>query len=185
MPGLAMMDSVLSVMMNDAAVEMVGVLNGVTVTAPPDGMALGLQERLARGIVRRGDVLTWAGSTRAPERTMRPGDDLTGWESTDSSFHLEDSVPVAKAIVDGAPMISEDGQRTLLLHGIAFALEFSRLVYSLDPTGPVRCILAANETNATFRFHQIRPGELWNLPDLDGYRHDRMVVLDIQPAPYR
>ncbi|MEI8407202.1 MULTISPECIES: hypothetical protein [unclassified Kribbella] len=48
--------------------------------------------------------------------------------------------------------------------------------------GPVRCIVGANETNATFRFHQIRPGESWNRPDLNSYRLERIVVVDIDPA---
>ncbi|MER5569496.1 hypothetical protein ABT083_25260 [Streptomyces goshikiensis] len=68
------------------------------------------------------------------------------------------------------------------MHGVAFALEFSRLVYALGPPNPVRCIVGANETNATFRFHQIRPGESWDMPDLDKYHLDRTVVADITPA---
>ncbi|MFH9799243.1 hypothetical protein [Streptomyces virginiae] len=84
--------------------------------------------------------------------------------------------------MDGAPEISRDGQRVLLLHGIAFALELRQLVAVLDRPGPVRCIVSANETNATFRFHQVRDGERWNRPDLDGYRLDRMVVIDLAPA---
>ena len=80
-----------------------------------------------------------------------------------------------------AEVTSNAAHRVLLLHGLAFALQFSRLVYALDSPGPVRCIVGANDTNATFRFHQIREGEHWNLPDLDSYRQDRMIVLDIEP----
>jgi hypothetical protein len=90
--------------------------------------------------------------------------------------------PVDVATVDDAPLISDSDQRILLLHGLAFALQFSRLVYALDPPGPVRRIVGANDTNATFRFHQIRQGEQWNLPDLDSYRQDTMIVLDIEPG---
>ena len=28
----------------------------------------------------------------------------------------------------------------------------------------MRCIIAVKDTNGTFRFHQIRPGESWNSP---------------------
>ncbi|HZB33939.1 MAG TPA: hypothetical protein VE465_27505 [Streptosporangiaceae bacterium] len=181
--------------MNDAAAAMLGVLSGSLFLQPPGGLAAGLKERAARGIVRRGNVLTWARSAGAVEPAWSAGPagtgdgvsplatDLTGWECADSSFHLEDAVPVDNPTVDGVPALSEAHQRVLLLHGLAFALEFSRLVYALDPPTPVRCILGANETNATFRFHQIRPGESWNAPDLDGYRSEKMVVIDIEPTP--
>jgi len=35
---------------------------------------------------------------------------------------------------------------------------------------------------ATFRFHQIRPGEDWTAGDLDGYQMEKVIVLDIEPA---
>jgi hypothetical protein len=106
--------------------------------------------------------------------------DLTGWECSASSFHLEDSVPAAISTVDDAPVISVEDQRTLLLHGWAFTMRVCQLVYALDPPAPVRCIIGANETNATFRFHCIRPGEQWNTPDLNLYRLDKMIVVDVQ-----
>ncbi|WP_187452000.1 hypothetical protein [Streptomyces parvus] len=46
----------------------------------------------------------------------------------------------------------------------------------------MRCIIGANDTNATFRFHQSRPGESWNHPDLDSYQMDRMVLIDFMAA---
>ena len=61
-------------------------------------------------------------------------------------------------------------------------LEFCRLVQALEPPAPVRCIIAVNDTNGTFRFHQIRPGESWNSPDLDAHREDKMIVVDIEPS---
>lgn len=178
----AIMGGVLSVKMNDAAVELLGALDGLAATEPPGGLATGLRERIALGISRRGNVLTWATSVGGSDAAPSYFNDLTGWECSDSSFHLEDSVAVDVETVDGAPVISQEDQRTLLLHGLSFALAFSRLVYALDPPSPVRCVVGANETNATFRFHQIRPGESWNLADLDGYRQDKMIVLDIEPA---
>ena len=91
-------------------------------------------------------------------------------------------MPVEVVINDGVPAIGDEGQRVLLLQGLAFALVFSRSVYALDPPSPVRCIIGVNGTSGTFRFHQIRPGESWNLPDLDSYLSDKMMVLDIDPA---
>lgn len=176
------MNRVFTLELNDAAVRAFGLLNGLQDMAPRDGLATGLQERIDRGIVRRGSVLTWADSVGGADGAPSFFDDLTAWECADSSFHIEDSVAVDVAIVDDAPLISDSDQRILLLHGIAFAMQFSRLVYALDPPSSVRCIIGANDTNATFRFHQIRQGEYWNLPDLDSYRQDKMVVLDIDPA---
>ncbi|MEQ7006441.1 hypothetical protein ABN028_09570 [Actinopolymorpha sp. B17G11] len=150
--------------------------------APPGGLTPGLQAHIDRGIVRQGPVLTWADSVGAAEGAATGGGDLTGWECSDSSFHIEDFVDVEVATVDDTPLIAESDQRTLLLHGLAFALQLSRLIYALDPPNAVRCIIAANNTNATFRFHQIRQGESWNVPDLDTYLQDKMIVLDIEPT---
>lgn len=176
------MGRVLSLRMNDSAADTVGVLHGLRPIELPGGLSSGLRERAAQGIVRRGQVLTWASSVGDAAGAPSFFKDLTAWECSDSSFHLEDVVPVDVATIDDAPVITQDAQRILLLHGVAFTLEFSRLVYALDQPSPVRCILGANETNATFRFHQIRPGESWNLPDLDSYRLDKMIVMDIEPA---
>ncbi|MFF3561347.1 hypothetical protein ACFYXS_15025 [Streptomyces sp. NPDC002574] len=172
----------LSLTMNDTAAELLGVRAGHLALTPPGGLAPGLRDRLAEGIASRGTVLTWAASTGDADGSPAVVGDLTGWECADSAFHLEDHVPVDVRIVDGAPRIPEDDQRVLLLHGIAFAMEFRALIDALDHLGPVRCIVAANETSATFRFHRIRPGESWNRPDLDTYAMDRMVVIDFGPA---
>jgi len=95
--------------------------------------------------------------------------DLTGSECSSGSFHLEDFVTVDVAVIDDVPALSEAAQRTLLIQGLGFGIRFARLVRDLDKPGPVRCI-DANDTNATFRFHQIRDGESWNDPDLDNYK---------------
>jgi hypothetical protein len=176
------MNDVLTLKLNDAAAAALGVTNGLQDIAPPGGLAAGLQQRIDRGITRRGPVLTWTDSVGAADGAPSFLNDLTAWECADSSFHIEDFVPVHVATVDDAPLIADSDQRILLLHGLAFALQFSRLVYALDPAGPVRCIVGANDTNATFRFHQIRQGEQWNTPDLDSYRQDKMIVLDIKPG---
>ncbi|MEU4115385.1 hypothetical protein AB0F71_12925 [Kitasatospora sp. NPDC028055] len=172
----------LSLRMNDAAAQALGVLDHPAALTPPGGLAPGLRDRLAHGITRRGAVLTWADSTGDADAAPAAFTDLTAWECADSSFHLEDHVPVEVRIVDDAPQISEDDQRLLLLHGTALALEFRRLLTGADHPGPVRCIVAANGTNATFRFHRIRAGQSWHHPDLDSYRTDKMVVLDLAPA---
>jgi hypothetical protein len=176
------MGDVLSLRMNDPAVKLLDAASGLAALEPPGGLAPGLRERLARGIVRKGAVLTWTDSTADAAGAPSFFPDLTVWECSDSSFHLEDFVPVEVGIVDDAPVISDADQRTLLQHGIAFALRFGRLVCDLDPPAPARCILGVNVTNATFRFHQVRTGEAWNRPDLDDYQMERIVVVDVAPS---
>lgn len=172
----------LSIQMNDAAARLLGAHDGLLPAPPPGGLAAGLQELLRCGIVRRERVLTWAGSAGGAEGAPSIFPDLTGWECSDSSFHLEDFVQVDVAVIDYAPVVSEAAQRTLLIHGLGFGLRFARLVRGLDEPGPVRCITGANDTNATFRFHQIREGEHWNDPNLDRYKLDKMIVIDIAPT---
>lgn len=176
-----MQRSVIALTMNDSAAQLLDVPSEPAGLGPTDGVAPRLQELLTRRIARRGDVLVWSGSVGDTAKAPSNFPDLTGWECTDSSFHIEDFVPVTIDDVDDEPRISEDDQRVLLQQGIAFGLRFSRLVYRLDALVPVRCIVGANETNATFRFHQIRAGESWTRPNLDDYRLDKLAVLDISP----
>ena len=167
--------------MNDSAARLLDAFSGPAGLGPAEGVAPRLREILTRGIARRGDVLVWADSVGNAAKAPSIFPDLTGWECADSSFHIDDFVPVTIDTVDDEPWISESDQRLLLQHGIAFALQLSQLIYELDARVPVRCIVGANTSNATFRFHQIRAGETWNNPDLDKYRLDKIAVLDITP----
>jgi hypothetical protein len=176
------MTCVLSVQFNDAAAESLGLPQGLQPAALPDGIAPGLGDLIRSGIVRRGPVLAWANSSARAEDAPGGLGDLTGWECSYSSFHLEDLVPVDLVIIDDVPVISEAGQRTLLIQGLNFSLRFASLVHGLPEPSAVRCIIGANETSATFRFHQIRPGEIWNTPDLDDYKLEKLIVIDVKPA---
>lgn len=178
-------DGMLSIKMNDDAATALRLVDGVLPVPPPGGLAAGLRRILRRGIVRRGQVLVWANSRGNTDGAPWIFHDLTGWECADSSFHIEDyvSVDVSDTGVneDGVPIISEADQRTLLAHGLTLGIRFTRLVRGLNEPLGVRCIINANETCSTFRFHQIRPGESWNVPDLDEYKLDKMIVIDIEP----
>jgi hypothetical protein len=173
-----MLVPVLSVQMNDAAVAALG--SALWFQQPLPALSPGLRHLAARGLQRRGDALTWVGSPFG-FGTVPPASDLTGWECGESSFHLEDFVPVGVTTVDGVPHVSEQDQRRLLQQGVGLALALREQVYALEPSPPVRCIVSADETNGTFRFHQVRTGESWNDPDLDSYRLGKMVVVDIEP----
>nr|WP_246481594.1 hypothetical protein [Amycolatopsis umgeniensis] len=145
---------------------------------PVARLAPGLREIIAEGIVLTGEVITlgdipaWAG--QPPGRYA----DLTAWEGFVSGFHLEDHLPIeVGSSPDGAPVISEADQVLMLRHGLGFALEIARTA----PV-PIRCVVATNSTNGTFRFHRARPGESWLGADLDSYRGDKAIVVDRGPA---
>ncbi|UMP04556.1 hypothetical protein [Amycolatopsis sp. EV170708-02-1] len=165
----------LNIRFNDLAAAALGSLSAVI---PLDRLAPGLKEMIAGGVELAGEVVTlggipaWAG--RPPGRQA----DLTGWECFVSSFHLEDHLPIeAGSLPDGEPVISEADQILMLRHGLGFALEIARAA----PV-PVRCVVGANSTNGTFRFHRARQGESWLHADLDGYRLEKMIVVDRGPA---
>jgi len=158
--------------MNEPAVAAVG---GPTDAVRPSELAPGLRTLLAQGVVRHGPALVFSRHAgEAPDEA-----DPTGWECARNSVHLGDVVPVhIGSLPDGGPVIDEADQVVLLRHGVRFALEVVRLVRALPEPVPVRCIVSANNTNGTFRFHRIRPGGSWLAEDLDAYRQEKLIVLD-------
>ena len=99
-----------------------------------------------------------------------------------SSFHLDDVVPVEVGSLEDEPVISEADQVVMLRHGLGFALEVVRLVRALPEPVAVRCIVGANSTNGTFRFHRARRGESWLSSDVDDFLGDKLIVVDSGPA---
>lgn len=175
---------VLNIRMNELAVEALGQA-GLRDAVPGSELAPELRALVHEGVVRHGAALAFA---RDAEQTQAPrvgAPDLTGWECTTSSFHLDDVVPVqVGSLADGKPVISEADQVVMLRHGLGFALEVVRLVRALPEPVAVRCIVSANSTNGTFRFHRARPGESWLHPDLDTYLLDKLIVVDSGPASH-
>ncbi|MDT7728845.1 MAG: hypothetical protein QOI21_5421 [Actinomycetota bacterium] len=163
--------------MNELAIRALGQLGAV----PAWELAPELRKLVAEGVVRHGAALAFA---RHADQTPRSGEpDLTAWECATSSFHLDDMVPVQVGLLqDGEPTITDADQTLMLRHGLGFALEVVRLVRALPETVAVRCIVGANSTNGTFRFHRARRGESWLNPDVDGYLLDKMIVVDSGPA---
>ncbi|MEV8443915.1 hypothetical protein AB0425_41630 [Actinosynnema sp. NPDC051121] len=156
--------------MNDLAVEALGG------AVPAAELAPGLRALVAAGLARRGEGLVFADRDDA---VPRDGADLTGWECSVNAFHLDAVVPVRVGrSADGEPVIGEADQVLMLRHGWGFALEVVRLVRELAGPVPVRCIVGANSTNGTFRFHRVRPGESWLGPDLDAYSSEKLIVVD-------
>jgi hypothetical protein len=168
--------------MNDMAVTALDLV-GLREAVPSADLAPDLRELVADGIVRRGGVLVLARHASKAEGVVRGAPDLTGWECSTSSFHLEDVVEVQVGFLeDGEPVISEQDQVLMLRQGWRFALEIVRLVRALPEPVAVRCIVGANSTNGTFRFHRARPGESWLHADLDAYSLDRLIVVDSGPS---
>jgi hypothetical protein len=86
-------------------------------------------------------------------------------------------VPVhVGSLEDGEPVISDVDQVLILRHGLGFALEIVRLVRALPEPVAVRCIVGANSTNGTFRFHRARRGESCRA----GLRPPGLVAVDLQ-----
>ncbi|PPK63765.1 hypothetical protein V5P93_005634 [Actinokineospora auranticolor] len=135
-----------------------------------------LRRRLREGVVHLGDttVLTRHHGTAAPDP-----DDLTGWECSANSFHLEDHVPVeVRRTEHYEPRISEADQLTLLRQGLTFAIELTRLIHARPDPPPTRCVVSTNHTCGTFRLHRLRPHNPWLADDLDTYVEERLVVVD-------
>ncbi len=108
--------------------------------------------------------------------------DLTGYECNVNAFHLEDYAPVPVAINDdGRPQIRYEDQIMLLRLGLVVADGLFDLIQALPEPVPVRCVINANDTAATFRFHQIRSGEDWVNLELDRYQVDMLVAIDRHP----
>ncbi|MFF4954527.1 hypothetical protein ACWC2K_11280 [Streptomyces chattanoogensis] len=123
-------------------------------------------------------MITWAGAVVDHEAASGDRPDLTGWECAASSLHLEDFVSVRVGFTDdGQPVFGEEAQALLLRHGLALAAEVCGLAGRADRPTPVMCIVSANDTGATFRFHRLRAGEPWVAPDLDGYRADKVITV--------
>ncbi|MFD3745963.1 hypothetical protein [Nocardia sp. NPDC058633] len=174
--------TVLTVTMNDRTTKLLGLRDGFGGLDPEEGLSSGLRTWVDRGIGCRGEVVCWAPvpahADDAPGRSF----DLIGWECFHTLFHLEDFVPVDSTYAEG-PIIGVDAQRTLLRQGIALAREVGRLAGELSTPLPLRCIVAIDETNGTFRFHRIRPNESWLLDDLDSYDRGCVVVIDFLARP--
>jgi hypothetical protein len=67
----------LALTMNDAAVRLLGLYDGLLPASLPAGIGPGLEGILGRGIVRRGQVVTWA-DTSGPPAGLRGNEPVAG-----------------------------------------------------------------------------------------------------------
>jgi hypothetical protein len=98
----------LALTMNDAAVRLLALHDGLLPARVPEGIRPGLEGILGRGIVRRGQVVTWAGPAGDAEGAPAGFCDLTSRECFGSPFHLEDFVPVGTIIPASAGSFLRD-----------------------------------------------------------------------------
>lgn len=81
--------------MNDNTARLLNLRDGFAGLDPDAGLAPGLRARIDRGIECRGGIVSWAPPAEAAD--FAPGrhhSDLTGWECSETSFHLEYCVPI-------------------------------------------------------------------------------------------
>jgi hypothetical protein len=180
---------VITIRMNDDAADALGLLVGTAAPEAYPELDDQLRDMLSRGLTRNDDALVFVINDRggakltagSREAMARMDWDTTQYECHASSFHLEDHAPVTVNVVDGDLHISREDQVLMLKLGLRVADGVARLVRSLPDPVPVRCIIGAGSTNGTFRLHQLREGESWLLDDLDRYREEMRVVVDIEP----
>lgn len=151
-----------------------------------------LQAILAAGLVVCDGALLFAKFTE--QHPLGPGDvaraiermgwrDLTYYECQHNSFHLDDETTERWAPnQDGVGTISEPDQVALLRRGLFFARRVGDLACALPEPWPVRCIIGANDTGSTYRFHKLRDGEQWLADNLDDYRLEKIATFDCSPA---
>lgn len=152
-----------------------------------------LREMVVRGLIHDDGALVFAGTdfgvarrrSGAGAAMARMGWDLTQYECQATSFHLDDHAPVTVTDVDGGPWIDHDDRVIMLRLGLQLAGEVGRLVRGLPEPASVRCIISAGSTNGTFRFHQLRGDRSWVADNLDDYREEMMITVDIVPAVSR
>lgn len=162
-----------------------GVLEAAWPLDPVGQLPAGLQRLLADGLVTRGGALLLAADPNPPEVTFAelPTEqqavyhDLTGWECFVNELHLDEHLQGA----DAANGLDLDAQRAVLVCGLAATLVLHQHARQLPVPPSIRCITATNASGATFRFHQIRPGEQWLDGDLDNYTNEALLVIDWQP----
>ncbi|WP_280465584.1 hypothetical protein [Nocardia brasiliensis] len=177
----------ISVQMNDAAADSLGMPVTGSNADGFDGLIPELRELAQTGVVRCGEVVVFADQVDKASRPMGNFFDMTQWEVDVNSFHLDAVVPVDKSSLEelGTPVISEVDQRRMLVQGLMLALRIARSGQALDDPVALRCIVGTNSTCGTFRFHRVRAGEQWHNSDLDwGAPEEKVIVVETTAHKY-
>jgi hypothetical protein len=102
-------------------------------------------------------------------------DDQTGFEALHSKVHLDSYFPDTTDISE------------LARSGLDFAFFLRKGLLESKVSGPFRIIASVHEADAeltvpatcTVRFHKVRPGQSWLNDDLESYRQEALMVMDI------
>jgi hypothetical protein len=109
--------------------------------------------------------------------------DLTSREVERNAWHLEDHPNVYVEVDDNnVPHIGAKDQVLMLKQGIVLARVIRDLAEQLPDRPPTFCITAVNESNGTFRFHELRDGENWLDNNLNAYPNELIIAIESRPA---
>jgi hypothetical protein len=176
-----MLRRVISMRLNEAAARGLGY--------QPFGVILGLDEvdagELAVRMATAGLARDERGGLIVPGLSFKVPDfaELTYRETQRNSWHLDDHSAIHVEIDDeGTPHISYEHQLHMLKQGVLLSRLVLDLAAGLPDRPPICCITGTNDTNGTFRFHQLRPGEAWLLDDLDQYAQEMLIVIESRPT---
>jgi hypothetical protein len=171
---------VITVRLNDLAVRGVGAAPEAVVDLPGINPGELLHRLTSGGLARdeRGGLFVPGLSFNVPDFA-----DLTYRECQRNSWHLDDH-PEVQVNVDenGTPHIADDDQVRMLRNGIVLSRAVREMARALPDQPSTCCIIAANSTNGTFRFHQLRQGESWIGEDLDAYLDEMIIVVEDRPS---
>jgi len=135
---------------------------------PPRQLPLNeeLSRYLADGVVERsGCILLKAMKASARDPVLGPNDDETGYEHFVNHIHVD-------------PQDSSDTSQLDL--GLTYADRLAQVLQSSGYEGIFRIILSYNMEDrvCTIGFHRVRKGQSWLDDDLEGYRHEGIMVTD-------
>ncbi len=132
----------------------------------------GLLDLLEAGIHQHGDI--YSISSREPtHEDIKRAFDETGYEASENHIHMEDYVGRG-----GNPI-------ELVKVGLAYSQKIAEILKKQFPTIPFQISLSYHTgkyPSCVVRFHKQRPDEHWLTEDLEGYKEEAVLAIDITPV---
>ena len=129
-----------------------------------------LEAVLAPGLTLDGDALVLAIAREKVHPPPESFPDLTGYEAFVNHVHIDDHL-------DGG--LASDSS-ALLTHGLAFTRRLEALLSR--EARPTELVLSVDEMSASVRFYTWRPDQPYLADDLEGYRDEAILVIDVRPG---
>lgn len=98
--------------------------------------------------------------------------DATGWEASVNHFHVEE-------MLDGVGLKTRHGRQLLVRQGVKAAMELSR---RLSGEGVFRVVLSFSDlyvASMAMRFYGLREGVPYLQEDLESYKFDAILTIDV------